>query len=64
MDCFNHNCPFRINETSNLHRCECIGCQNRYHGNFTFSWNRTLTKEELDEIKRKLNPNYGDGNWC
>ena len=26
MDCFNHSCPFRVNETSNANRCECIAC--------------------------------------
>ena len=29
MDCFNHSCPFRVNETSNANRCERVTCQNR-----------------------------------
>ena len=29
MDCFNHSCPFRVNETSNANRCERVACQNR-----------------------------------
>lgn len=23
MDCLNKGCPFRVNETSNPHRCKC-----------------------------------------
>lgn len=66
MDCFNHSCPFRVNETSSWNRCECTACPNRDNGNYayTITWNKTLTKEEMDEIKRKLDPNYGVGNWC
>ena len=30
MDCLNHGCPFRENQTSNANRCEHIACQNRY----------------------------------
>lgn len=29
MDCYNHSCQFRVNETSNANRCECVACQNR-----------------------------------
>lgn len=64
MDCYNHSCPFRVNESSSLHRCECVTCPNRDSGYYTLTWNKTLTKEEMDEIKRKLDPNYGVGNWC
>lgn len=64
MDCFNHSCPFRTNDSSSLHRCECIACPNRDSGEYAITWNKTLTKEEMDEIKRKLDPNYGVGNWC
>lgn len=65
MDCFNHSCPFRVNESSSLNRCECIACPNRYIGKYySITWNKTLTKEEMDEIKRSIDPNYGVGNWC
>lgn len=29
MDCFNYSCPLRVNESSNVNRCECIYCTNR-----------------------------------
>lgn len=64
MDCYNHSCPFRVNESSSLYRCEYIACPNRDSGIYTMAWDKTLTKEEMDEIKRKLDPNYGVGNWC
>ena len=47
MDCFNHSCPFRVNETSNPNRCECVACQNRSSNDFVITSNRTLTDEEL-----------------
>ena len=64
MDCFNRSCPFRVNETSSLNRCECVACQNRDSGIYTITWNKTLTEEEMVEIKRRLDTNYGIGNWC
>ena len=47
MDCFNYSCPFRVNETSNTNRCECIACQNRSSNDFIITSNRTLTDDEL-----------------
>ena len=47
MDCFNHSCPFRANETSNANRCECVACQNRSNNDFIITSNRTLTNDEL-----------------
>lgn len=65
MDCYNYTCPFRVNKTSSLNRCECLACPNRNDYYTTFiTWNKTLTKEEMDEIKRMNDPNYGVGNWC
>ena len=33
MDCFNHLCPFLVNETSNANRCECvINCGSKMDG--------------------------------
>ena len=50
MDCFNHSCPFRVNETSNANRTS----------------NRTLTNDELAMLNalRSGDKNYGVGNWC
>lgn len=46
MDCFTHSCPFRVNETSNANRCECIACPNRSNSDFIITSNRTLTDAE------------------
>ena len=66
MDCFNHSCPFRVNETSNANRCECIACQNRSNNDFIITSNRTLTNDELAMLNalRNEDKNYGVGNWC
>ena len=50
MDCFNHSCPFRINETLNVNHCECLACQNRSSSDFTITSNRTLTNDELAKL--------------
>ena len=50
MDCFNHSCPFRINETLNVNNCECVACQNRSNSAFTITSNRTLTDDELAKL--------------
>ena len=47
MDCFNHSCPFRVNETSNTNRCECVACQNRSSNDFIITSNRILAYDEL-----------------
>ena len=66
MDCFNHSCPFRVNETSNANRCECVAGQNRSNGDFIIMSNRTLTDDELARLNamRNRDKNYGVGNWC
>ena len=51
-DCFNYSCPFRVNDTSSANRCECTACTNRCTVDGFFSYNRTLTDEELEEIRR------------
>lgn len=61
MDCFNYSCPFRVNETSSVTRCECTACPNRSSADRLIISNRTLTEEE---IERMYDPNYGVGNWC
>lgn len=58
MDCFNYECPFRVNETSSAIRCECIACPNRSSADRLIVSNRTLTKEE---IERMSDTNYGVG---
>lgn len=63
MDCFNCNCPFRQNTTSNCNRCDCLACQNRWEEPVTYIIsNQTLT---ADEIARMTNDhNYGVGAGC
>ena len=58
MDCFNYNCPFRQNTTSNCNRYEYLACQNRCEKPVIYiTSNHTLT---IDEIARMTNnPNYG-----
>lgn len=52
-DCYNHSCPFRVNDTSNANRCECSGCPNQgVRAISSIAWNRTLTDEELEIIQR------------
>ena len=66
MDCFNHSCPFRVNETSNANRCDCVACHNRSNSYFILASNRTLTGDELAMLTalRSGDKNYGVGNWC
>lgn len=66
MDCFNHSCPFRVNETSNANRCECVVCPNRSNSDFIIISNRTLTDDKLAMLTalRSKDENYGIGNWC
>ena len=61
MDCFNHSCPFRVNETSNANRCECVACHNRSNSDFTITSNRTLTDDELAKLyaRRSGDEDYG-----
>ena len=47
MDCFNYECPFRVNETSNTNRCECIACPNRCTNDVVIASDHTLTYEEI-----------------
>ena len=66
MDCFNHRCPFRANETSSCNRCECVDCQNRCSNSFVITSNLTLTNDEIAMLnaRRSGDKNYGVGNWC
>ena len=48
MDCFNYNCPFRQNTTSNSNRCEYLACQNRWEKHVVYTTsNHTLTADEI-----------------
>ena len=70
MNCYNHSCPFRVNETSNTNRCDCVACQNRSNSEFFISINRTLTDDEVSMLTalRSGDEDYwklvlgGDGN--
>lgn len=61
MDCFNHGCPFRVNETSNVNRCECTACPNKCTNDVIIVSNHTLTEAER---KRLEDQNYEVWNWC
>lgn len=66
IDCFNHSCPFRSNETSNAQRCEYLACPNRCGRSVLISSNRTLTGDELAKInaERTNDADYGVGVYC
>lgn len=51
-DCKNMQCQFRVNETSNVYRCDCAGCERRYITDY-IATNRTVTDEELRELSRR-----------
>lgn len=58
MDCFNHICPFRVNETSNPNRCECTACPNKCTGDVLITDNRTQTTEYDGLIERLKRETY------
>ena len=70
MDCFNHSCPFLVNENSNENRyatlCEVTACQNSSISDFIITSNRTLTNDELAMLNalKSGDKNYGIGNGC
>ena len=64
MDCFNFNCPFRVNETSSCNYCGCLACPNRDSHEYTIASNRTLTYREIAEMKARLDPDYGVGRFA
>lgn len=47
MDCVNHGCPFRVNETRNPNRCECTACPNKCTNDVIIVSDHTLSEEEL-----------------
>lgn len=51
-DCYNYDCPFRQNESSNANRCECVACPNRNDKITFFATNRTAKdgKREDGEV--------------
>ena len=62
MDCFNYNCPFRQNTTSNCNRCECLACQNRCEEPITYiTSNHTLTADEIARMTNDPNDSVGAG---
>lgn len=53
MDCFNYNCPFRQNTTSNCNRCDCLACQSRLEEPVIYiTSNCTLTADEITAALR------------
>lgn len=57
MDCYASNCPFRVNESSNSHLCECVACPSRTTAVILRTTNRTLTAEELKWLEVTLTKN-------
>lgn len=57
MDCYASNCPFRGNESSNSHLCECVACPNRTTATIVFTSTHTLSAEELRELGIKPSRN-------
>jgi len=57
MECYASNCPFRVNESSSLHRCECVACPNRTTAVILRATNRILTAEELKWLEVSLTNN-------
>lgn len=53
MDCLKHHCQFRVNETNNPHRCECIACPNRYITDRVIITDKTISEEELRKFLRE-----------
>lgn len=47
MDCFNHNCPFRTNETSNVNRCDCYSCKVRDSESVYVNSNKIITNDTV-----------------
>lgn len=47
MDCFNHNCPFRTNETSNVNRCDCYSCKVRDSKSLYVNSNKIITNDTV-----------------
>ena len=50
MDCLKSGCPFRVNESKNQHRCECIACPNRCNTDRLIASDRTLSDKELHKF--------------
>lgn len=42
MDCFNINCPFRQNTTSNRNKCDCSSCPNRQESPVTYTYSSDI----------------------
>ena len=56
MDCFNYNCPFRQNTTTNCNRCDCLACQNRCEEPVIYiTSNHTLTADEIARMTNDSN---------
>lgn len=47
-DCYNRECLFRQNDTSNPTYCACIACPNRDEGYFNYATDHTTTYEQTE----------------
>lgn len=61
MNCYNYNCPFRVNKITNSYYCECMFCPHRTDDYIVYTSNHTLSADEIARIKNKGNPDYGVG---
>nr|DAF68544.1 MAG TPA: hypothetical protein [Caudoviricetes sp.] len=57
MECYASNCPFRVNESSGQHVCECVACPNRTTAVILRTTNRTLAAGELEWLEVTLTKN-------
>ena len=46
MDCYNQNCPFRVNTTSSSHYCSCSACPKRQDKQTTYYTSSTTVETE------------------
>lgn len=54
MDCFNHSCIFRVNDTSHANRCECTACPNKSTRDVLIVSDRTLTDAEIRRMSNRI----------
>lgn len=47
MDCFRFTCPFRVNESTSMNRCECVACPNRTSDHTQFATNAIMPESDV-----------------
>lgn len=60
-DCFDYCCPFRVNFSTSVSRCDCIACPNRWTDDIVLVSDHTLTDKELAYI---VDSDYGVGRYA